>query len=282
MGEMAEMAGTADFEAIADFEVAGHAAVTPIPAFSDNYIWLLDHGDGAATVVDPGDAVPVEDYLDRHGLHLHSILITHHHFDHTGGIAALKKRFGCRVYGPANPSIEGIDETLADGDQLRIGGHYFDVLAVPGHTLDHIAYFSASTAPPLLFCGDTLFAAGCGRLFEGTAAQMHRSLARLAALPADTAVYCTHEYTLANLSFARAADPENAVLAAREEQARATRAAERPTLPSTIAIERATNPFLRGDDEQLQHRLRELGRIPAEQVEAESAFAALRGWKDEF
>jgi hydroxyacylglutathione hydrolase len=263
------------------FEVAAHSRVRPIPAFTDNYIWLFECGDGAAAVVDPGDAGPVEAYLDEHGLRLDTILITHHHFDHTGGISALKAAHGARVVGPRNPAIDGIDEHLDDGDVVRVGDLHFEVIAVPGHTLDHIAYFAPSIEPPMLFCGDTLFAAGCGRLFEGSAKQMHASLQRLAGLSPETRVYCTHEYTLANLDFARAADPDNAELARREREARATRAAERPTLPSTIAIELATNPFLRSADPGVRRRLAEVGRGTTD-ADPETTFAALRAWKDEF
>jgi hydroxyacylglutathione hydrolase len=261
----------------------GPASITPISAFSDNYIWLLRNGDGTALVVDPGDAAVVDEALAEAGLDLAAILITHHHFDHVGGLASLKARHRCPVYGPDNPQIEGIDHVLRDGDRCRVGAFDFEILAVPGHTLDHIAYFQhgAYGETPLLFCGDTLFAAGCGRIFEGTPEMMHASLERLASLPADTAVYCAHEYTLANIAFARAADPANHELAERERQAVALRERARPTLPSTIGLETATNPFLRAGHAELRAGLQAAGHSPASDG-ATDTFAALRAWKDHF
>jgi hydroxyacylglutathione hydrolase len=255
--------------------------VEPIPAFNDNYIWLLRDGIDAH-VVDPGDAAPVQAALAERGLQLASILITHHHFDHVGGVAELRQATGCRVLGPTNPAIAGIDQRVTDGDECRVGSYRFRVLAVPGHTLDHIAYFSAATGEqdPLLFCGDTLFAGGCGRIFEGNPAQMYASLRRLADLPEDTRVYCAHEYTLANLAFARAADPDNTELAEREAAARALRAAGTPTVPSTIRLERATNPFLRSHVPGPRAALAAQGRTPGD--DPVSTFAALRAWKDTF
>ncbi len=254
--------------------------IRPIPAFSDNYIWLITCGDSPeAFVVDPGDAAPVMAALDREGLTLAGVLITHHHFDHVGGLAQLRDRFAPVVYGPHNPAIEGIDHRVAAGDEVSVFGHSFSVLAVPGHTLDHIAYFHAAEEP-VLFCGDTLFAAGCGRVFEGTAPMMHQSLQVLAALPGDTRVYCAHEYTLANLAFATAVEPDNSALQARFEAARQTREAGQPTVPSTLALELATNPFLRCDQPELKASLSRQGRLPDD--EADQVFAEIRGWKDTF
>jgi len=260
---------------------APHPRVSPIPAFTDNYIWCLDNGDGSVLVVDPGDAAPVQALLADRGLRLAGILITHHHYDHTGGVESLKAEHGCTVYGPRNPAIGCIDQALDDGDRLQVGAFDFEVMTVPGHTLDHIAYFDGAQTPPLLFCGDTLFAAGCGRLFEGTPATMAGSLERLAALPAETAVYCTHEYTLANLRFAQAAEPHNELLRARVEVARSLRDADTPTLPSTIALERATNPFLRCAESSIRESLDASGRSGGVATPLD-AFAALRAWKDDF
>jgi hydroxyacylglutathione hydrolase len=258
-----------------------HPRVSPIPAFTDNYIWCLDNGDGSVLVVDPGDAEPVQALLADRGLRLAGILITHHHYDHVGGVAALKADHACPVYGPRNPAIASIDHALDDGDHVDIGAFSFEIMTVPGHTLDHIAYFDGGQDPPLLFCGDTLFAAGCGRLFEGTPATMAQSLERLAALPMHTAVYCTHEYTLANLGFAQAAEPHNELLRARVEVARSLRDADVPTLPSTIALECATNPFLRCAEESIRETLELSGRA-SRLADPVDAFAALRAWKDDF
>jgi hydroxyacylglutathione hydrolase len=254
-------------------------AIRPIRAFSDNYIWCCSDGAAQAFVVDPGDAAPVEATLAREGLALAAILVTHHHFDHTGGVAALKASHRCRVYGPHNPAIEGIDERLADGERLTVLGMDFEVIAVPGHTLDHIAFFSAGP-PPVLFCGDTLFAGGCGRLFEGTAEMMHRSLGRLAALPPETAVFCAHEYTQANLAFASAAEPANEALAARVAAVQKCRERDEPTVPSTLDLERRTNPFLRADAPGIARGLAAAGNEPA--ADSVGRFAQLRAWKDSF
>ncbi|WP_129139899.1 hydroxyacylglutathione hydrolase [Modicisalibacter coralii] len=253
-------------------------SVTPIPAFTDNYIWLLRQDTTPqVAIVDPGDAAPVIDTLEREGLELGHILITHHHPDHTGGIAELVERYSPRVIGPANPDIDGLDEHLGDGDACRVLGRRFDVLSVPGHTLDHIAFFASGT-PPLLFCGDTLFAGGCGRLFEGSAEQMFDSLARLAALPEDTLVFAGHEYTLANLRFAQAAEPENPLRDAFLRECQQARSLDRPTLPSNIGRERQINPFLRAAEPGVQRAVAQQGDTgtPLE------TFATLRGWKDRF
>lgn len=252
------------------------STIEPIPAFADNYIWLLTQGKRAA-VVDPGDPAPVLDALRARHLQLAAILVTHHHGDHVGGVSALAAP-GVPVYGPAGEDIPCRTHALVEGDAIDVLGTRFTVLDVPGHTRGHIAYYAAEL--DALFCGDTLFAAGCGRLFEGTPAQMLASLTKLAALPPATRVYCAHEYTLANLHFARAVEPDNAALAARSERCAALRARGTPTVPSTLAEERKTNPFLRGEVAAV--------RAAAERIDASAAaspvatFAALRAWKNRF
>jgi hydroxyacylglutathione hydrolase len=254
-------------------------AIEPIPAFTDNYFWLLARA-GQAVVVDPGDAAPVERVLAQRGLRLAAILVTHHHFDHIGGLAALLSRHDVPVYGPAAEAarIAGLTHPLSEGDRVALAalGVAFEVWEVPGHTLGHIAYVTDG----FVLCGDTLFSAGCGRLFEGTADQLHRSLARLAALPAPTRVYCTHEYTLANLAFAAAIEPQRADLREELERVRALRARGQPSLPSTIGHERRINPFLRVADPALAVAVRrQAGADLPTEVEV---FAALRRWKDGF
>jgi hydroxyacylglutathione hydrolase len=254
--------------------------IQPIPAFNDNYIWLLyDQQSRQALVVDPGDATPVAETLAELQLDLVGILITHHHFDHVGGLAALAEQYSPVVCGPHNPAIEGITRRLGSGDHIEALGLGFDVMEVPGHTLDHIAYFHAGETP-LLFCGDTLFAGGCGRLFEGTPPMMLQSLQALGALPPATRVYCAHEYTLANLAFASAVEPDNAALARRIAEAESTRARLEPTVPSDIALELATNPFLRCAEADLQAALRNQGKLQGESTE--DVFTTVRGWKDNF
>jgi hydroxyacylglutathione hydrolase len=223
--------------------------IIPIPAFSDNYIWIL-HAQGQAAVVDPGDAEPVLSYLEACGLQLHAILVTHHHSDHIGGVEKLQAKTGAHVYAPAREKYTFAHQPVQQGDQISLPflPLTLDVIDVPGHTLGHVAYYGAK----LLFCGDTLFSAGCGRLFEGTPAQMLESLNKLAALPADTALYCTHEYTEHNLKFARQLDPVNKALLARQIQVSSLRQQALPSLPSTLAIERDTNPFLRCETPAIQ------------------------------
>jgi hydroxyacylglutathione hydrolase len=231
--------------------------VVAVPAFRDNYLWLVHDGSKAA-VIDPGDAAPILAALEARKLSLTAILLTHHHADHIGGVPALLRHADVPVYGPRADGIAAVQVPLAEGDRVRVPGLdlAFRVLDVPGHTLGHIAYVREGGGEPWLFCGDTLFAGGCGRLFEGTPAQMAASLAKLAALPDDTRVFCAHEYTLSNLRFAEAVEP----------------------VPTTIGLEKASNPFLRSGEAEIIATLQREGRL----APGASPFAALREWKNTF
>ncbi|HUJ87597.1 MAG TPA: hydroxyacylglutathione hydrolase [Burkholderiales bacterium] len=249
--------------------------IVPVKAFKDNYIWTLRDGKRAA-VVDPGDARPVIEYLTREKLELVAILATHHHADHVGGIPELLERGRVPVYGPRGEPIESLTRAVGEGDTVTIPelGLSFAVLDIPGHTRAHIAYYGADC----LFCGDTLFACGCGRVFEGTPAQMYASLEKLRALPDSTRVYCGHEYTLANIGFARSVEPHNAALGAREARERKLREAGKPTLPTTLGEEKATNPFLRClEPAVVESANKYLGARAADPVRV---FAAIRDWKN--
>jgi hydroxyacylglutathione hydrolase len=256
-------------------------SIIPIPAFADNYIWLLQSG-RTGVVVDPGDAAPVLAHFDREGLKLAAILATHHHGDHVGGIRDLLARWRVPVFGPSREAIPARTDALAEGDAITVPGIglTMSALDIPGHTAGHIAYVASDHEPPLLFCGDTLFAAGCGRLFEGTPAQMVASLDKLSALPPATEIYCGHEYTLANLRFANAVEPANVLLQERQVREKAKRDHGRPTLPSTIAEELSTNPFLRADVPAARVAAeRRAGRVLDDRV---AVFAELRAWKNAF
>jgi hydroxyacylglutathione hydrolase len=249
----------------------------PLPAFADNYLWMLHDGRNAL-VVDPGDAQPVLEALQREGLQLQTILVTHHHADHTGGVDALRQATGAEVYGPARENIPAPFRKIQGGDTVQSLGLSFSVMDVPGHTAGHIAFYCADMdAAPLLFCGDTLFSGGCGRLFEGTPAQMLASLDSLAALPDNTRVCCTHEYTLSNLKFALEVDPSNAALVQYNALCLALRAEGLPTLPSNIALERAINPFLRSRNAAV---IASANRHDATMTQHSGAFATLRQWKN--
>ncbi|MCY4264934.1 MAG: hydroxyacylglutathione hydrolase [Gammaproteobacteria bacterium] len=286
--------------------------IHPIPAFTDNYIWAIHKADSEnLAVVDPGDPCPVIDYIQKQGLTLSHILITHHHPDHVGGLPKLIEAYSPIVYGPQPSNIAGITQYLHKGDCIDLFGTQFEIIEVPGHTLDHIAYYRASRqekeaevqgrhiaqmacentsdkienksggiSTPLLFCGDTLFAAGCGRLFEGTPQMMLSSLDKLGKLDPNTAVYCTHEYTLANLKFALEADGDNPQLQRRVSNEQAKRETGKPTLPSSLALELATNPFLRYQQPEIIRRVSAVTGLKS--TDPVDVFAALRSWKDNF
>jgi hydroxyacylglutathione hydrolase len=246
-------------------------------AFRDNYVWTLRNVRCAA-VVDPGEARPVLDYLAAEKLQLVAILATHHHQDHVGGIAELRQKHAVPVYGPRGEPITTLTHPVGGGDRIAIEqlGVSFEVLDIPGHTRAHIAYYGAN----MLFCGDTLFACGCGRVFEGTPQQLYASLEKLAALPEDTLVYCGHEYTLANIGFAKAVEPDNSALLEREISDARLRRDNLPTLPSTIGREKATNPFLRVmRPAVIESANKYLGKRVSDPA---GVFAALRQWKNQF
>ena len=254
--------------------------IDPIPAFTDNYIWCLHNG-SEAIVVDPGDAAPVEQHLSANDLTLIGVLITHHHFDHTGGLPDLcRQRPQMPVWGPASSS-EHINRPVTEGDVVQCFGQPFKVIAVPGHTLDHIAFFSETdSGEPVLLPGDTLFAGGCGRLFEGTPDQMVASLEKLRQLPDRTRIYCAHEYTEANLRFAIAVEPDNEAVTSRLQRVESIRAEDGITLPSSLAEEKLSNPFLRCQEHSVQAAAEK--RSTLRDRSYSEVFAAIRGWKDRF
>ena len=258
--------------------------VQAIPAFADNYLWLLTGDDGnRAAIVDPGDAEPVLESLRKNNLELSAILITHHHDDHIGGVARLMKHYpGVRVHGPEDSRIPMVQHVMRE--KLRFTLDFlppaFEVIEVPGHTTTHIAYYAdaSDSVPPRLFCGDTVFACGCGRMFEGTAAQMHASLSKIKALPSTTEIYCAHEYTLDNIEFAKWVEPDNPMLLTREQEAKALRKAGKYTVPSQLAQECRTNPFLRFNEPNVIEAAERYAGY-ALTTEAE-VFGAVRQWKD--
>ena len=253
----------------------------PLPAFSDNYIWLLHDGQNAV-IVDPGDAAPVHAALQTYGLQLQAILLTHHHADHVGGVASLRQATGAAVYGPAYERLPEPVHRVDSASNVALLGLHWQVLEVPGHTSGHIAWYCPDVdGSPVVFCGDTLFSGGCGRLFEGTPEQMFASLQKLAQLPPQTQVFCAHEYTVSNLKFACAVEPNNAALLQYRDQCLARREQQLPTLPSTIEQELKINPFLRCHVVEVAHSAQNFCPDLAPQKTV-SVFAALREWKNVF
>jgi len=251
--------------------------IESIEAFTDNYIWLVTTNEGSI-VIDPGESSNVINYLDNNQLDLKAIFITHHHFDHTGGIDEITSYYPVNVYGPIN-NVETINKRLKDGDRVSIIGIDFEIIEIPGHTLDHIAYFSENNGNPILFCGDTLFAAGCGRVFEGTFEQMYESIIKLKNLPINTKIYCGHEYTLSNLEFAKEAEPFNQDTLSRYNNVLKLREKGTPSIPSLLSTELKTNPFLRCDNKEVQENISTKFKTTKESKEI---FKALRLWKDNF
>ena len=249
--------------------------ILPLPAFTDNYIWLIEEN-GKATVVDPGDAEVVNNCLKEKNLELENILITHHHFDHTGGVEQLKKYHECNVFGPHDSPFKGVEKKLKENDEISIHGSTFKIIEVPGHTLDHIAYYSEEQNT--LFCGDTLFSGGCGRIFEGTPDQMYESLSKLSVLDLSTKIYCTHEYTQSNLNFAIKVEPGNDNLVEYKNKIDEKRSNNEISLPTNLKLEKNINPFLRSHVEEIKENVKDFAKInhPSDL----ETFTAVRSLKD--
>lgn len=257
-------------------DTTAELVIHPVPALADNYIWVLHRNDGQAVVVDPGEAAPVIDYLERHDLSLYAILITHHHWDHTDGVAALAQRYECWIFGPDDPRCPPGTRAVSAGQAVRLEALdlIFQVMEVPAHTSSHIAFFDDQR----VFTGDTLFSVGCGKLFEGSAAEMQDAMDQLRELPDDTAVYCGHEYTVSNCDFALKVEPDNEALLARSREARHLRENQRVTLPSTIGAEKACNPFMRSREPAVVDAVRQQGVSATDPADV---LGALRRWKDQ-
>ena len=252
-------------------------SVEPIKAFTDNYIWLVSTNEGSI-VIDPGESKNIQKLIDNNTIDLKGILITHHHYDHTNGLSELVKINELEVYGPVN-NIDGINHRLTDKDKISIIGIDFDVISIPGHTLDHIGFYSANANNPILFCGDTLFAGGCGKIFEGTYEQMFNALKKITKLPINTNIYCGHEYTLSNLKFALEADDTNKELIEEFKKVKNKINSNIPSLPTTLDKELKVNPFLRCDNINIQNKIIEKFKVSNNELEV---FTALRKWKDNF
>ncbi len=252
-------------------------SVEPIKAFTDNYIWLVSTNEGSI-VIDPGESKNIQKLIDNKTIDLKGILITHHHYDHTNGLSELVKKNELEVYGPVN-NIDGINHRLNDKDKISIIGIDFDVMSIPGHTLDHIGFYSANANNPILFCGDTLFAGGCGKIFEGTYEQMFHALKKITKLPTNTNIYCGHEYTLSNLKFALEADDTNKELIEEFKKVENKINSNIPSLPTTLDKELKVNPFLRCDNINIQNKIIEKFKVSNNELEV---FTALRKWKDNF
>ena len=252
-------------------------SVEPIKAYEDNYIWLVSTNEGSI-VIDPGESENIQKLIDNKNINLKGILITHHHYDHTNGIDNLLKKNKLEVFGPEN-NINGINNRVSNKDKISIIGLEFEVISMPGHTLDHIGFYSYNNNNPILFCGDTLFAGGCGRIFEGTYEQMFDALKKISKLPNSTSIYCGHEYTLSNLKFAIEVDNNNNDLKNEYNNVLKKVGSDIPTLPTTLKKELKINPFLKCDDLSIQKRIIEKFDIPSNELEI---FTALRKWKDNF
>ena len=252
-------------------------SIKPIKAFSDNYIWLISTNEGSI-VVDPGEADQILKLMSSNEIDLKAIFITHHHYDHTNGIDEILLKKKVRVYGPKN-NIESIDTKLIEGDKLNVIGIDFEIIEIPGHTLDHIAFVHKSSDSPFIFCGDTLFSGGCGRVFEGTFQQMHHSINKISKLPKNTQIYCGHEYTASNLKFACAVEPENEYISNTYDEVIQMNNDGIPSIPSSLEKEFKINPFLKCTNEKIKDKISdEFGNINSEL----EIFTALRKWKDNF